>query len=138
MGQMTNVTVTLDEAILAQARREAERAGKSLSRYLADLVAAEQARLRAERVAAMDAFFEVARSVKLEGEAYKFNRDEIYDEALSRHERGDLRFGPARAVETGALSGVADAGGAGEFAHAEPAGVRRSAKRRGKKAEDRD
>lgn len=134
---MTNVTVTFDEAVLAEARREADRLGKSLSRYLADLVAAEQSRLSAERVAAMDAFFEVAGSVKLSGAPYKFNRNDIYDEALSRHERGDLRFGPARSVEAGALSRVAEGGGGSEYAHDKPASRGRSTKRRGKKTEDR-
>ena len=73
---MTNVTITFDEAVLAEARREAEQAGKSLSRYLADLVTPEQKRLREERMAAMDAFFKVAKSVKLSGEAYKFDRED--------------------------------------------------------------
>jgi len=134
---MTNVTVTLDEAVLTEARREAERHGKSLSRYLADLVTAEQARLREERVASMDTFLKLAKSVKLTGEAYKFNREDAYDEAFSRYERGDLRFGPARASEAGALPRVAERGREGKFAHDEPASVRGSAKRRGKKTEDR-
>jgi hypothetical protein len=134
---MTNVTVTLDEAVLAAARQEAERAGKSLSRYLADLLTAEQKRLAEERMAGMDAFLKVAKSVKLAGEAYKFDRDEIYDEAFSRYERGDLRFGPARAGQAGALSRVAEPSGGGEFAHDQPASVRGNAKRRRKKAEDR-
>lgn len=134
---MTNVTVTLDEGVLTEARREAERLGKSLSRYLADLVTAEQDRLREERMASMNAFLKLAKSVKLTGEPYKFDREEIYDEAFSRYERGDLRFGPARASQAGALPRVADGGGAGEFAHDKPTSVRGNKKRSRKKTEDR-
>lgn len=38
---MKNVTVSLDEALLAEARVKAARAGKSLSRYMAGLVEAD-------------------------------------------------------------------------------------------------
>lgn len=38
---MKNVTVSLDETVLAEARVRAARAGKSLSRYMADLVKAD-------------------------------------------------------------------------------------------------
>jgi hypothetical protein len=134
---MANVTITLDDALLAAARGEAERAGKSLSAYLAALVAAERDRLRAERMAGLDAFLDIASRVKVSGAAEKFNRDEIHDEAFSRYERGDLRFGPARSVQTGALPRVAESGGGSEFADDKPASGGRGAKRRGKKAEDR-
>lgn len=40
---MKNVTVSLDEALYTNARVKAARAGKSLSRYLADLVEADVA-----------------------------------------------------------------------------------------------
>ncbi len=42
---MKNVTVSLDEATLAEARVRAARAGKSLSRYMSDLVAEDVNRL---------------------------------------------------------------------------------------------
>jgi hypothetical protein len=46
---MANAIVTLEDDLLGRARREADRAGKNLSRYLADLVEAGDARKRAER-----------------------------------------------------------------------------------------
>lgn len=135
---MANVTVTLDDAVLAEARNAADGDGKSLSRFLAELVEADLARRRGERVVAMGAFLDVARAVKLDGAAYTFNRDEIYDEAVSRLERGDLRARSARAGKAGALHGVAERDGADGYAHDQPASVRRSAKRRGKKAPSGD
>jgi hypothetical protein len=130
---MANVTITLDEDLLRRARAEAEAAGKSLSRWLADLVAAEEARLRAERVAAMEGFVALARAVKLEGDPYRFDREEIYDEAVSRFEHRDLQPRSTRARQAGALPAVAERGGGAKFAHDQPAGVRRKPERGGAK-----
>lgn len=66
---MANVTVTVDDELLA--RVEAERADKSLSRYLADLIAAENARLRAESAAMFKKTYSP--------QPWTFDRDEIYD-----------------------------------------------------------
>ena len=41
---MANVTIALDEALLLRVRDQARLAGKSLSRYVADLIAAEDKR----------------------------------------------------------------------------------------------
>jgi hypothetical protein len=135
---MANVTVTLDDALLDRAREEAGRAGKSLSRYLADLILAEDERLRAGRVAAMDRFLTLAKSVKLEGEAWKFDREEIYDDAFRRFERRRVQSRFPQSKQAGAMSGVAEsAGGTSGFDH-QPPGVRRGSKRRRPKTEDRD
>jgi hypothetical protein len=41
--KLKNVTVSMEESVLAEARVKAAQAGKSLSRYMADLVVADTA-----------------------------------------------------------------------------------------------
>jgi hypothetical protein len=130
---MANVTITLDDEALARARAEADTAGKSLSRWIADLIAVEEARLIAERVAAMEGFVTLARSVKLAGAPYRFDREEIYDEAVSRFEHRDLQPRSARSGQAKPLLGVAEPGGREEFAHDQPASMRGKPKRPGAK-----
>jgi hypothetical protein len=131
---MANVTISFDDDVLARARAEAEAAGKSLSRWIADLVAAEEARVRKEQAVAMEGFVALARSVKLEGAPYRFDREEIYDEAVSRFQRRDLQPRSARPAQAGALLAVAEPGGGAEFVHDQRPGVRRKPKRGGAKA----
>lgn len=131
---MANVTVTLDDALLSRARFDAERAGKSLSRYLADLIEAEDARLRAASVAAMQEFLSLSAQVPLDRPDWKFDRDEIYDRPYpGGHTRGALQLGSGRSGEAGALRGVADSAGGDEFADDQSAGLQRDAKRSRKK-----
>jgi hypothetical protein len=130
---MANVTITFEERVLAFARAEAEAAGVSLSRWIADLVAAEGARVREQRTEAMNDFVALARSVKLEGAPYKFDREEIYDEAVSRFEHRDLQPRSARPRQAGPLLGVAERSSDAEFAHDQPAGLRGKPQRRGAK-----
>jgi hypothetical protein len=130
---MANVTITLDDEALARVRAEAEAAGKSLSRWIADLIAAEEKRLTGERVAAMDGFVALARSVRLGGAPYRFDREEIYDEAVSRFECRDLQPRSARSGKAESLLAVAEPGGREEFAFDQPASVRGKPKRGGAK-----
>ncbi len=74
---MTNVTITLDDSLLVAARRAADGAGKSLSHYLADLLAADTERRRAESVAAMDKFLALSEHVPLDRPAWIFNREDL-------------------------------------------------------------
>jgi hypothetical protein len=131
---MTNVTITLEEAALAFARQEAERASKSLSRYLADLIAAEQERLRTERMAALEQFFELAKYVPKDGEPLKFDRDEIYDRPYpGGRQRGDLQPRWPSAEQAAKVRGVAETAVGGEFDDRQSAGVQRGVQRRKKK-----
>ena len=131
---MANVTITLDDDALACARREAENAGKSLSRYLADLVAAEERRLRTERMAAMDKFLALAKHVPLDRPDWKFDRDEIYDRPYpGGHQRHPLQPGPGAGGQAGALRGVAERADGGEFDDGQSAGLQRNPKRSRKK-----
>jgi hypothetical protein len=131
---MTNVTITMDDALLARARREADQAGKSLSRYLADLIAAEEERLRTARMAAMDGFLALANHVPLDRPDWKFDREEIYDRPYpGGHQRHSLQSGPGASGQAGAVRGVAERADGGEFDHGKPASVQRNQKRGQKK-----
>jgi hypothetical protein len=102
---MRNVTLTLEEAVLEQARIEAAKEGKSLSRFVADVLERRVGRKKtqAEIVASW-----LAGPVLFEdGEPGRLpSREELYDDAiLSRRERADLCPG---------LSGAGEAGESGE------------------------
>jgi hypothetical protein len=129
---VANVTVTLDDALLARARREADRAGKSLSRYLADLIAAEDERLRAESVATMEAF--LAHQV-VSPEPWTFDRDEIYDRPYPGGHQSDP-LEPRRPVSAKAepLRGVAEPPRRDPDVGGQPASRGRTSDRRAKKA----
>lgn len=131
---MANVTITMDDDLLARVRREADRAGKSLSRYLADLIAAEEERLRQESIAAMDKFLALAKYVPATGEPWKFDRDEIYDRPYpGGHQRGDLQPRWPSAGKTEKVRGVAERTDQHAFDGGQPASVQRGRKRRAKK-----
>jgi hypothetical protein len=131
---MANVTITLDDALLAEVRREAERAGKSVSRYLADVLKAAQDQRQAERMAAMEQFLELAKYVPTEGEPWKFDRDEIYDRPYpGGHQRGDLQPRWPSAEQAAKVRGVAEGADGGQFNDRQPASVQRSVQRRKKK-----
>lgn len=131
---MANVTVTLEDTLLERARREADRAGKSLSRYLADLIAAEDARLKAERVAAMDAFLALSEYVPLDRPDWTFDRDEIYDRPYpGGQQRHSLQPGQSGDRKKDALRGLAERSDSGEFDDGQPAGLQRNTKRGRKK-----
>jgi hypothetical protein len=97
---MTNVTVSMDEETARWVRIEAAKAGKSVSRWLGELLAG---RRRAEADAAWEAGREARRKA---GEAFLSSpprplsidgklptREQLYDEVLRRHERAGVREG---------------------------------------------
>jgi hypothetical protein len=91
---MRNVTVTMDEDTAAWARVEAAKQGKSLSRYLVDLVEAARGRKHRQREA-MEAFLAGPLLDLTDGTGKAPGREEIYDRARVRgHQRADLRKGP--------------------------------------------
>ena len=131
---MANVTITVDDGMLARVRREAEAAGKSLSRWIADLIEAEEARLTAERVAAMEKFLELAKYVPATGKPWKFNRDEIYERPYpGGHQRGDLQPRWPSAEEASKVRGVGESPDHYRRDGGEPASVQRGRQRRPKK-----
>lgn len=131
---MTNVTITLDDALLARTRREADQVGKSLSRYIAELIAAEEERLRAARMVAMDDFLALSKHVPLDRPDWKFDRDEIYDRPYpGGHQRHSLQPGSGAGSQAGEMRGVAERADSGEFDDGQPASVQRNQKRGRKK-----
>ena len=103
---MINVTVNMDDETARWVRVEAAKAGKSVSRWLGELLAE---RRRAEADMAWDAGREARRKA---GEAFLAGpprplsidgklptREELYDEVLRRHERAGVREGQSEPFE---------------------------------------
>lgn len=85
---MKNVTLTLPEDMLAQLRVAAAREGKSMSKFLAELIEDRIGRARTQQDA-LEAFLAGHDLPGLAGE--KLSREEIYAERLlHRHERDAL------------------------------------------------
>ena len=74
---MKNVTITLDEALVARARVEAAKQGKSLSRFVSDLVQQRIGRPMTQREA-VEAFL-AGPSLPLTRDGQAPTTDEIYD-----------------------------------------------------------
>jgi hypothetical protein len=99
---MKNVTITMDEALVRKARIVAASEGKSLSRFIAEVVQQQVGRPLSQ-AESLDRFL-AGPDWSSDG-AHLPGREEIYEERLHRHERADLRPG----------SGLSDEGGAGTY-----------------------
>jgi hypothetical protein len=95
---MKNVTISMDEETAAWARVEAAKAGKSLSRYVGDLLAEGRER-SSKRKAAIDAFLAGPLWPLSDENGRMPTRDEIYAERLHRLEHSSVREGPAQSGE---------------------------------------
>lgn len=103
---MLNVTISMDEETARWLRVEAAKAGKSVSRFVGDLLA-ERRRVQFDaeweagheaRRKAMEAFLaSPARDLGLYGRGP--TREETYAEMLHRHERSAVREGPVGSFE---------------------------------------
>jgi hypothetical protein len=98
---MKNVTITLDEATVSWARVEAAKQGRSLSRYIAELLA-EQRLGQAQRQEALSQQREALErflagpDLPLSEHGRLPNKEELYAERLfHRHEYSDLHARPA-------------------------------------------
>jgi hypothetical protein len=94
---MINVTVSMDEDTARWVRVEAAKAGKSVSRWLGEILA--------ERRAGGDRYDQAARGF-LERGAYNLGyggrapkREDIYDELLHRHHNAGVREGSSEPLE---------------------------------------
>jgi len=94
---MKNVTVTMDEAILREARIAAASEGKSLSKFIAETVERRIGRPTTQREA-LDRF--LSGPLWSSDGAPLPSRDEIYAERFHRHERLDLSPGRGEAEES--------------------------------------
>lgn len=109
---MKNVTITLPENVAAWARVEAAKAGKSLSRFIADLLQ-QKAEPATDQMAALEKF--------LSGPGYPGiakawpGREALYaereDELFRRYESSRLRDRPARTEKAPARRGFAEKAG---------------------------
>src|SRR5262245_19528861 len=107
---MKNVTISLSEDLAQWARVEAAKAGKSLSRWLADRLENERSRIN-EQVAAVERFLSLPpKKLRLSPDERLPTKEEIYAERLFRHERADLRTRSDRASETSQGAGMAEDG----------------------------
>jgi plasmid stability protein len=105
---MGNITITMDDDTARWVRIEAAKAGKSVSRWVGDVLVE---RRRAQADAAWEAGREARRKA---GEAFLATplrpisdengrlptREELYDEVLRRHQRVGVREGQSPAFET--------------------------------------
>jgi hypothetical protein len=110
---MANVTITMDEETARWVRVEAAKAGKSVSRWVGEVLAG---RRRAEA----DAAWEAGREARLKaGMAFLASpplplsidgklptREELYDEVLRRYERPGVREGQPEPFEAEARKPV--------------------------------
>jgi hypothetical protein len=80
---MKNVTVTLDEKVLAWARREAARRGISVSRLISETLTASMRELRVYNEAMRRYLSNKPVKLKSEGERYP-TRAELYDRSRLR------------------------------------------------------
>lgn len=89
---MKNITLAIEDDILSKARVHAAREGTTVNglvrTYLTNLVGGETERQRQARMKLVEL---AKRSTWDPGPDWKWNREEIYAERLSRHERPDLR-----------------------------------------------
>jgi hypothetical protein len=109
---MKNVTISMDEDLLAWVRVKAAESGQSVSRWLSSFIEGLHAK-HLDQSAAMERLLAMP-ALNLEPMKRPFSREEFYEEVLRRHERLSLPEGPARAAEGGDLRGMAE-GGAGEW-----------------------
>ncbi|WP_349370997.1 hypothetical protein [Salinarimonas sp.] len=93
---MKNVTISLDEEVLARARVEAAKQGKSLSRFVSETVEQRIGRQLTQKEAL--AGFLAGPEWRSKGGPLP-KREEIYEERLRRYERADLHAGSDRASE---------------------------------------
>jgi hypothetical protein len=106
---MRNVTISLSEDLARWARVEAAKAGKSLSRWLAEKLESERSRTN-EQAAAVEWFLSLPKKRLLKPGEQLPTKDEIYAERLLRHERDDLRTHGGSAGESEPSRSVAEDG----------------------------
>src|SRR5215210_2208770 len=106
-SRMKNVTLSLADDVASWARIEAAKAGKSLSRFLSDLLA--QQRISEENQSlAMKRFLDGPEFAGISGA--RPSREELYAERLfHRHERVPVRKRPKSADKASAVKKVAGA-----------------------------
>src|SRR5580700_3806312 len=132
---MKNVTITLPDDLARRARVEAAKQDKSLSRFVADLLA-ERCKGDTGKLGALEEFFYGPGYPGI-SKAWR-GREALYaereDELLRRYESHRLRGGPGGADKAAASAGFSSADHQAPYAGAEPAKSQRVLSRRHRKA----
>jgi hypothetical protein len=120
---MKNVTITLSETAAAWARVEAAKAGKSLSRYLGEILESQ----RAQQVTQAEALKKFLAAPDFPGVTEgRPSREELYAERLFRgHQRASLRERPHGAAEAKTGTRLAGRAHAKKSRGHKPAGSKR-------------
>jgi len=110
---MKNVTVSMDDDTLTWVRVEAARAGKSVSRWLADYLGvrkrlSEEKAADSERIERLLAWLETPHFDLSEDGKITIDRDEMYAERFRRFDDPDLHGGSARPAEAAKRRHVAE------------------------------
>ncbi|MDC7789152.1 hypothetical protein PQJ75_25975 [Rhodoplanes sp. TEM] len=118
---MKNVTITLPDDVLARARVEAARQGKSLSRYVSEIVE-ERCRGSDDLLAALEPYLS---GPGFPGASKDWpTREEIYaereEELVRRYESHRLRDRSERAGEAGEVRGMAEGDDQDPYAGPQP------------------
>jgi plasmid stability protein len=88
-----NITIAIDEELAREVRIEAARAGKSVSRFVAELLQdriGKTAEKRSRQLDALQSFLSGPDLDLLDGSERPL-REQIYDEGVSRHQRAGLQ-----------------------------------------------
>lgn len=98
---MKNLTITLTEDTLSRIRVAAAKEGKSMSRFVAELVESRVGRQMTQK----EALEQFLAGPDLPGAASSFNREELYaertDRVFRRHEHPPVSEGPSGNAERG-------------------------------------
>jgi hypothetical protein len=137
---MKNVTITLPDDLARKARVEAAKADKSLSRFIADMLAERckgkaDAADDADKLRMLKAFWDGPGYPGI-SKAWK-GRDALYaereDELLRRYESNRLHDGPDRDKKATARQGFSESGHRSSYAGPKPAKPQRILSRRNRK-----
>jgi len=115
---MKNVTISLPDALAAAVRVDAAKAGKSMSRYIADMLDKET-NLHARQIAAIEKFLSMPKFPISDENGRLPPREELYRRDLLRgREHPDLRDGQEQPAEV--ARGESSASGDRSKAAAQP------------------
>ncbi|WP_020186004.1 ribbon-helix-helix protein, CopG family [Methylopila sp. 73B] len=96
---MKNVTITLPDELAATVRVDAAKAGKSMSRYIADLLD-QRGDLHARQMAAIESFLALPKAPMSDENGMLPGREENYRREVFRgHEHSAVHAGPERPDE---------------------------------------
>jgi plasmid stability protein len=100
---MKNITISMDDELARETRIEAARAGKSVSRFVAELLKErleKSPEKRSQQLEALQRFLSGPDLELLDGSGRPL-REQIYDESVSGHQRARVRPRSSKPRKTG-------------------------------------